>query len=394
MPSRKPTRNAQGGGSIRQRSDGRWEGRYTAGRDPGTGKQIQRTIYGESQAEVRKQLSQITTDIDNDEYMEPSKMTMTTWLDIWLEEYVESTVKESTLYAYQMQCRNHIKPSIGATKLVSLTPHTVQALYNKLHRKQKLSAKTVKNIHGILHKALKQAILLGYIKSNPTDACVLPRIVKKEIKPLDEANITAFLKAIKGHKYETLYMTTLFTGMRQSEALGLKWDSIDFKNKTILIHQQLLRDKRKDGGCYLAPLKNDKSRLISPPPFILEALREHKLRQLEMRLRVGELWENKNLVRDLVFTNEIGGHLIHQSVHRLFKGLVASLNIPNTRFHDLRHTYAVAALQAGDDIKTVQDTLGHHTAAFTLDVYGHVTEKMKKDSADRMQRFYESVKSG
>jgi len=390
MPKRKATRNAQGAGSIRQRKDGKWEARYTVGRNPGTGKQIQKSVYGDTEQEVRKKLTQATAAIDAGTYMEPSKMTVKAWLDIWLVEYVEGVVKISTLYSYQMQCRNHIKPALGAVKLSSLNAHTIQSLYNKLHREKGLSAKTVKNIHGILHKALKQAVLLGYIKVNPTDACVLPRVVKQEIKPLDEVGIAKFLKAIKGHNYEALYLVTLFTGMRQGEALGLTWDSIDFKNKTILIYQQLQRDKQKGGGCYYAPLKNDKSRLISPPPFILEALREHRRRQLELRLRAGELWDNSNLV----FTNEIGEHLVHQTVHRNFKVIVAALGFPAARFHDLRHTYAVAALQAGDDVKTVQDNLGHHTAAFTLDVYGHVTEKMKQDSADRMQRFYEGVKSG
>ena len=390
MPKRKSTRNAQGAGTIRQRKDGKWEARYTIGRHPGTGRQIQKSVYGKTEQEVRKKLTQVTAAIDAGVYTAPSKMTVGQWLDIWLAEYVKGVVKPSTLYSYEMQCRNHVKPALGAVKLSALSAHTIQALYNKLHRESGLSAKTVKNIHGILHKALKQAVLLGYIKVNPTDACVLPRVVKQEIKPLDEANIAAFLKAIKGHKYETLYLVTLFTGMRQGEVLGLKWDSIDFKNKTLLIHQQLQRDKTKGGGCYFAPLKNDKSRLISPPPFILDALREHRRQQLEMRLRAGELWENQ----DLVFTNEIGGHLIHQSVHRAFKKIVTPLGLPAARFHDLRHTYAAAALQAGDDVKTVQDNLGHHTAAFTLDVYGHVTDKMKQDSANRMQRFYEEVKSG
>jgi len=106
-----------------------------------------------------------------------------------------------------------------------------------------------------------------------------------------------------------------------------------------------------------------------------------------MQLRAGSLWEQSNLV----FTNEIGQHLSAQTVYLAFKKLIASTGYPDTRFHDLRHSYAVAALQSGDDIKTVQENLGHHTAAFTLDVYGHVTQRMKQESANRMERFIKQV---
>jgi len=104
-------------------------------------------------------------------------------------------------------------------------------------------------------------------------------------------------------------------------------------------------------------------------------------------LQAGELWANP---MNLVFTNPTGGHLVHLTVYKHYKRLVAELGIPEMRFHDLRHTYAVNALQSGDDIKTVQGNLGHHTAAFTLDVYGHVTEEMKQASADRMEQFIQA----
>ena len=96
---------------------------------------------------------------------------------------------------------------------------------------------------------------------------------------------------------------------------------------------------------------------------------------------------------NLVFTNEIGGHLTHGTVYKNFKRIISDLGLPEARFHDLRHSYAVAALQSGDDVKTVQENLGHHTAAFTLDVYGHVSERMKQESAARMEGFIKSVKN-
>jgi len=221
MPNRKDTRNAQGGGSIRQRPDGRWEGRYTVGRDPGTGKQVQKSVYGDTQKGVLQKLSKITTVIDDGLYTEPTQRTVGQWLDIWLAEWL-GNVKPLTVTSYKMQVRVHLKPAMGAVKLSALNADTIQAFYNTLEKgkegKAGLSPKTIKNIHGVLHKALKKAVDLKYIKFNPSSACVLPRWERKEIKPLEETEVSAFLKAIAGHKYEVVYIVTLFTGMRQGEA--------------------------------------------------------------------------------------------------------------------------------------------------------------------------------
>lgn len=364
MPKRKTTRNAQGGGTIRQRKNGRWEARYTIGRSPGTGKQIQKSIYGDTQAEVRKKLAQATAAIDEGIYLEPSKLTVGAWLDIWLTEYANNAVKPSTLYSYKGQCNNHIKPAIGAKKLAELTPYIIQTFYNDLQNRKGLSAKSIKNVHGVLHKALEQALINEYLHRNPSDACSLPKIIKKNVNPLQDNDISVFLSAIKGHKLETLFMIDLFTGMRQGEILGLKWACVDFKAGTILIDKQLQRDKAT-GTYYFTSNKNDKARIITPAPSVMKSLREHKNDQNKIRLHVGEVWENTGLV----FTNESGRHLLHSTVSKSFKRVLKSIELPHIRFHDLRHSYAVAALQSGDDVKTVQENLGHHTAAFTLDVY-------------------------
>jgi integrase len=340
---RKQTRNAQGGGSIRQRKDGRWEARYTIGRDPGTGKQIQKSVYGDTQAEVRKKLAQVTVDIDEGVFTEPSRLTVGAWLDVWLAEYVENAVKPLTFYSYKTLCKNHIKPALGAMKLSALNAHSIQKFYNDLHRgfgdtesdKTGLSPKTIKNIHGIVHKALEQAVILGYIKFNPSKATVLPRITKKEIKPLEEKEISALMSAMMGHKFETVYLVTLFTGLRQGEVLGLTWDCIDFNNGIILVNKQLIRDKN-NGQYYLTTLKNDKARNISPAPFVMTALRNQKNEQSKARLMAGQAWQNKD---NLVFANELGECLKHFTVYKNFKRIVKSLGLQETRFHDLRHSY-------------------------------------------------------
>ena len=390
MPRRSNTRAAQGSGTIRQRKDGRWEARYTVGRDPGTGKQVQRSVYGATQQEVRKKLAQLTASLDAGTYKEPCKMTMGQWLDIWAADYLGG-VKPSTAFLYGEQIRIHIKPALGSVKLEARSTHAIQHFYNSLsderEGKRSLSPKSIKNIHGILHKALQQAVAVGYLRFNPSDSCTLPRIERKEISPLDEEQIGAFLKAIEGHRHELLYKVALFTGMREGEVLGLMWDCVDFEKGTITIKRQLRREQKKGGQYYITSPKNGKPRTITPAPWVMKLLRAQKARQSEQRLRTGPLWENSGMV----FTNETGGYLSYRTVYDCFKRIMKQMGSQTARFHDLRHTFAVASLRAGDDIKTVQSNLGHHTAAFTLDVYGHVTEQMQKDSAQRMEGFIKDV---
>ena len=388
---------AAGTGTIRKKSktvNGKvyswWEARYTAGYDPGTGKQIQRSISGKTQKEVAKKLKEATASLDAGTYIAPSKMTVGEWLDIWTKEYLTG-VKPSTLYSYQAAARNHLKPKLGAIKLEALSPHTIQTFYNELGQPQEghqpLSPKTIKNIHGILHKALQKAVLNGYIRYNPANDCELPQRIKTEIQPLDEEQIKSFLKAISGSPYEDLFIVTLFTGMREGEVCGLLWDCVNLSGGTLIVNKQL-QYIRKSGGQYrMVPTKNSKGRSITLPQTVISTLRRVKKKQLENRLRYGECWQNSGFV----FTDELGRHLSPQNVYREFKRMVAAIGSPDTRFHDLRHSYAVAAIRSGDDIKTVQENLGHATAAFTLDTYGHVTKKMKQDSADRMEQFIKSV---
>ena len=195
------------------------------------------------------------------------------------------------------------------------------------------------------------------------------------------------MEAIHGHPFEVIYLTTLFTGLRRGEVCGLTWDCVDFKKGSILINKQLQKIPNEPGKFQLVSTKNGKGRVITAAPFVMEILKKHRTRQNEARLKAGALWEDYGFV----FCDEIGEHLSPNTIYHNYKRIVASIGLPGARFHDLRHSYAVAAIQAGDDIKTVQSNLGHHTAAFTLDIYGHVTEEMKQASADRMQEFIKKV---
>lgn len=395
MPrGKKSGRAASGDGSIRKKivkKNGKeytyWEGRYTCGFDPRTGRQKQHSISGKTQAEVAQKLREVTAEIGQGTFKEACKLTVGDWSIIWDKDYLIG-VKPRTQEAYRSILCTHIRPELGAIKPEALNAHTIQHFYNGLSQKG-LSAKTVKNVHGVLHELLQQAVRIGYLRMNPSDACTLPRVVKKEIKPLGDDAIRQFLAAIQGHRFEILLMVTLFTGLREGEVLGLSWDRVDFDKGTLLIDRQLQRAKDESGErCYsLVSLKNDKWRRITPADFVMELLHRQRSRQAEWRLRAGPAWEDSGLV----FTNELGEHLSPYTVYHNFKRLAASIGIPEARVHDLRHSYAVAAIKSGDDIKTVQGNLGHATASFTLDVYGHVTDQMKRDSAERMQKFIKSV---
>ena len=210
---------------------------------------------------------------------------------------------------------------------------------------------------------------------------------KKDIKPLDDYEMGRFLKEISGNPLETLMVVTLFTGMRQGEIMGLTWDCVDFIRGTLTVNKQLQYYGSKGGGYKLVSTKNGKSRVIVPASFVMGILRKHKSTQAVWQLKAGPAWEQSNFV----FTDELGGHMKTWNVYREFKRAVTAIGRPDARFHDMRHSYAVAAIRSGDDIKTVQGNLGHATASFTLDVYGHVTDQMKQDSAKRMDRYIEQV---
>lgn len=397
MAKKGSSRGAQGGGTIRKKTVSRngqdyiyWEARVTVGRDPGTGKQIQRSFSGKTQKEVREKMQAAAVAVNDNSYSDPTKLTLGAWLDIWETEYL-GDVKPRTKDSYKATIRNHIKPALGAVKLSALSPHEIQRFYNSLQKGEKaLSPKTVKNTHGVLHKALQQAVKVGYLKSNPADACELPRVERAEIKPLDSVDIAKFLAAAQGHQFEAVYVVTLFTGLREGEVLGLTWDCIDFEAGTITVKQQLQKERGGEGKYSLVSTKNGKSRLITPAPSVMAILRKQRITQMEWQLKCYGAWSNP---LNLVFTNEVGRNLSAQTVYLHFKKLAQSIGLPSARFHDLRHSYAVAALQAGDDVKTVQETLGHHTAAFTLDIYGHVTDQMRQASAARMEQFIKEIKT-
>lgn len=382
-------KGAKGSGNIRKKTVKRggkeytyWEARITTGRDPGTGKQIQRSFTGKTQKEVREKLQAAAVAVNDGTYTVPARLTLGQWLDIWQREYM-GNAKPATLRAYDSHIRNHIRPGLGAVRLTELHPHTVQNFINSLDG---LSPTSVRLVYTVLRTALEKAIDLDYIPRNPAAKCVLPKQERKEIKPLDDAQATALIRAAAGTRIENMIPLALFTGLRISELLGLTWSAVDMDRGTITVDKQLSA-KPKAGALFSSP-KSGKSRTITPAPTAFQVLRRQKARQAEQQLKAGPLWSNPH---GLIFTAEDGGPLSQQMAELNFSDVRATVGLEGTRFHDLRHTYAVNSIRAGDDIKTIQINLGHTSAAFTLDIYGHVTEAMKQDSATRMEALIKST---
>lgn len=382
-------KRGNGEGTIRKRSDNLWEGRYCAGRDT-DGKPIQKSVYGKTQKEVIEKLSTITNDIRTGLFLPPDEITCGQWLDIWQTEYLGG-VKDSTKAQYKYHIENNIKPVLGSVPLQKLSAPMIQKMYRKkMEGKKPLSAKSVKNLHGVFHKALNKAVQCRYIKYNPADACELPRVEKKEMRTISGESLKRFLQEIKGKPHEDLYYFDLFTGLREAEVIGLTWDCIDFENGIINVSRQYKRERQTTGGNVYKfdTLKNGKSRKVSPAPAVFDLLRKVKAQQAKNKLKLGSSYSNPE---GFVFTKENGEHLSESAIWRNLKKRAAAIGIPGLRFHDLRHSFATLSIQNKVDVKTVSESLGHATVAFTLDVYGHVNDEMRKDAANKMQSYIESI---
>lgn len=364
----------------RKRKDGLWECRFTVGTDPASGKPIRKSIYGKTSAEVAEKLRAITASLDAGTFMEPQKMPLGEWLEIWLNEYC-GAIKAGTLKAYRDNVKNHIRPGLGAVRLCDLQPHMVQRFVNSLQGKG-LSPKTIKNIHGALCKALSEAVRIKYIATNPASGCILPKVIREEIHPFEAEEIRAFMHSIQGNPSEPLFFVALNTGMRLSEILGLRWSRVDFKKGMIKVDAQLMVKRGSDTVRELGLPKNSKPRSFKPAPAVMEVLQAVERQQKEWRLKAGPAWNN---TLGLVFTNEVGQDIPHATIEHRFSRILESAEIQTHRFHDLRHTFTVESLRAGVDVKTVSEMLGHSSVSFTLDVYGHVTKAMQDEASDKLQ---------
>ena len=391
----KTGRGAQGAGTIREKTVVRngkeyhfWEARATVGRDPLTGKQIQKSFSGKTQKEVQQKLTAALAEIDSGDYLQPSKLTLAAWLDEW-QKMIQPKVSLNTYETYKSRIDNHIVPGFGKkVKLADVNRLQVQKFVDSLI-KHGLAPKTVRSTHGVLSKALEDAERMELIKSNPAAKIELPRAKHKEVDALTDEEIQQFFKIADTRKYGNLLRFILLTGLRESEALGLCWDAVDFTANTITVRRQL--QKHTGGYILLNETKSHKPRTIVLSASAMAILRKLKNQQAEQRFALGDAWEGWKTEAErksyFCFTNENGRYITSDGLYACLKRIADKMGKPALTVHDLRHAYATLCLQNGDDLKTVSANLGHSTIAITADIYASVSQKMQNASAERMERF-------
>lgn len=378
-------------GSLRHRQDGTWEARYSYTDE--LGQPQWGSVYGKTQKECRQKLTAVLKKVDEGSFhhQDTKHYTVKEWIEEWLDTYC-TTLKPRTIDDYRGRMARYVIPYIGKVQLAALTPMQVQKLCNKLYQGYKnqdpLSPKTIQNIHGILHTALKQAVLCGIISRNPADHSKLPKQKKPAIKPLMDESITRFLEQIKGDVYENLFIVDMFSGLRQSELLGLQWQDVNWEKGTLTVCRQLQKVPHSKEYIFLDETKNGKDRTIPVPETVLKVLKRQQAQQAEWKLAAGPAWNNEH---NLIFTDEQGGHLKHHTVYNHFKKAVRAIGMDDCRFHDLRHSCAILQLEAGCSPKVIQAQLGHYSSAFTMDTYVSVSDKLQRDTQQRMENMIQQV---
>lgn len=371
-------------GSITKRKDGRWMGRVTIGRNPdGSLKRI--AFYGKTRAEVQNKITKALHDSMTGTFTEPNKITLGQWLLNWLEVYQKPPRVTPSTYAMRgILIKNHILPNLGNIQLQKLRPSAIQTLYTEKLEKENLSTQTVRHIHNILFGALKQAQKDGLIPRNIAQDTQPPKVVKtRKMRVLTKEEVNRFLQTCKGHRLYAAFLLELSTGLRRGELLGLTWSVIDLEDGILQVRQQLNRVKEGEGPSKLAfrPLKSKTSyRTIRIPELVLKELKEHKRRQDADRERLGVVYEDNNLV----FCTEDGKPLDPRRFTRTYEMLLNKAEVPYTAFHNLRHTFVVMLLEAGQDIKTIQELVGHADISTTLNEYAEVLESMRAKASTRI----------
>ena len=371
-------KRGNGEGSISRRKNGGWMGQYIVHTAEG---RKRRTVYGKTRKEVAGKLAKALSDRENGLVFDARRLTVGEYLGHWLEDSVRDTVRQRTWERYEQLVRVYIKPALGRIKLKALTPAHVRGLYRE-KLDDGLASRTVQYIHVTLHKALKDAVADGLIPRNVTDAVRAPRAKGKEINALTPDQARAFLEAADevDDRFEALYVLAITAGLREGELLGLKWEDLDLDAGTLSVRRTL--SEARSGRFFEAP-KNGKGRSIRLTKQAVEALRSHRKRQNEERLRLGTLWEDNGLV----FPAQTGTPMNAKNLTvRSFKPLLERAGLPRSvRVHDLRHTCATLLLGKGVHPKIVQELLGHATIAITLDTYSHVLPNMQGEAVSAME---------
>ncbi len=335
-----------------------------------------RYASAKKKGEAEKALRQAMADADRGLVFDVGTLKLGAYLeDKWLPD-IKDTVRRKTFAQYESVVRCHLAPALGRLKLVSLTPAHVRALYRK-KLDFGLAPRTVQYIHTTLNKALKQAVMDSLIPCNVTEAVKAPQALKKEVRPLNPNQIKALLRAARGDRLEVLYLFAIHTGLRRSEILGLKWTDVNLEAGVLSVQRSL-----DTNGTLNPPKRNKSRRTVKLTNQAIEALKGHRARQNEERLRLGSLWED----HDLVFPNRLGKPMNADNLyHREFKPLLNKAGLSGFTFHSLRHTCATLLCSKNVNPKIVQEMMGHATISQTMDTYSHLMPGMGDVAATALE---------
>lgn len=375
-------KRANGEGSIRKRSDGRWEGRYTVGYDE-NGKVKMKNVLGKTQAEVKEKLKEKIEESKVLDVAKSESYTVAEWAALWFEVYAKPNIRERTADYYNRYITKHIVPCLGDIKLNKLTGRQIQKMYNDLldHGRERVSQKEknpglsgtyVHGVHVMLHNCLNRAVKERLLVRNPADDVIVPKIDKKEMKILPPEQVKAYLKAASARGILPLFYLELTSGLRKGEIAALLWSDLDVENCTLSVTKQLMSSR--DGELKITQPKTATSvRLISLPQETVELLKEE---------------HSKHPLNIYMFPSPRTGGMYHpDSIVKLHEKILNDAGIEHLRFHDLRHSFATYALQSGADVKTLSCMLGHYSAGFTLNTYCHATRDMQADAARKIGGF-------
>ena len=321
-------------------------------------------------------LAQLITEIEHGTYIEPSKLTVGDWVQTWLNDYKAMKLRETTLDLYQWTFDKYITPNLGGIHLQDLRGDHVQRLYKQILDAEK-SSRLVHLVHQILNPALRQAIKNGLVKANVCEATELPPLKYQHRRELTQEEQDKFLEACFGHRYGIAILVLFGTGIRKGECLGLRWQDVDLDNKVIYITQGLVRTK---SGLKTQAPKSEKSRRSIPlTKVVVEALKLHKDR---MR------FEKHYRLDGYVFCTKNGTAVIPRNFDKTFHMLRIRAGIPHTTPHGLRHTFVTRLLELGENLKVIQELVGHAKMGITADIYSHVTEKLKRRATDKLDQVF------
>ncbi len=337
---------------------------YAVYRDPSTHKQKWKSA-GPNKKKAERMLIEIMAQVQTGGYQEIKEITFEDFVDNWLE-HKESRVKPSTYIWYRGIVTLHLKPQFGRLNLSSITTHMIEEFIAKQTTETSLSPTSIGYHLRVLKTILKTAIIWGFLTKNPAEYIQKPRTIKKEMDFLTPEELKLLLENTEP-EYYPLFLTAVLTGLRRGELLALKWSDINWATNQIHVRRALVLGKLDE------PKSKTSIRALIVPPMLISALKKHHL-----SCPIGEL--------DLVFPNKNGDIMNADNLYkRHFLPSLRRAGLRKIRFHDLRHTYSSLLISQGENIKFIQQQLGHSSIQVTLDRYGHLMPQVQKGAGERLQ---------